>query len=137
MTTEVTAAERHERSPSATNPVEGTHWHILWLIKEGQTPGEVASLLGSRARWMRTVLGRWESAGEPAMREHRRTLPGAAPLLSLEHPPSCRWRPVQRPQSRCLDARASGAASRASRRLGLLAVVGGQHPRAASAACEG
>ena len=84
VSTELTAAELHERYRSATNAVERTHWHILWLIKEGHTPNEVASLLGYTARWIRTVVGRWNSAGEPAIRDHRRTLPGARPLLSVE-----------------------------------------------------
>jgi transposase len=84
VTTELTAAELHERYRNATNAVERTHWHILWLMKEGHRPQEVASMLGYTARWMRTVVARYNRGGEEAIRDHRQTLPGAPCLLSLE-----------------------------------------------------
>jgi transposase len=84
VTTELTAAQLHERYRSAANPVERTHWHILWLIKEGHTPAELAQMLGYTARWIRTIVGCWNKAGEQAILDHRRTLPGAPPLLSVE-----------------------------------------------------
>ncbi len=36
--TELTAEELHERYRKASEPVERTHWHILWLMKEGYSP---------------------------------------------------------------------------------------------------
>ena len=84
VATELSAAELHERYRKASNPVERTHWHILWLVKAGHTPNEVASLLGYTARWIRTVVGRWNRQGEQAILDHRQTLPGAPPLLNLE-----------------------------------------------------
>ena len=82
--TELTTEELHERYRRASNAVERTHWHIVWLMKEGHTPGEIAAMLGYTARWVRTIIGRWNSEGEEAISDHRRTLPGASPLLSLE-----------------------------------------------------
>jgi transposase len=82
--TDVTTEELRDRYRSASNAVERTHWHILWLIKEGHTPDEVAFMLGYTARWVRTIVGRWNKAGEQAILDHRRMLPGARPLLSLE-----------------------------------------------------
>jgi transposase len=76
VATELTAAQLHERYRKASNPVERTHWHILWLVKEGHTPNEAASMLGYTARW--------NQQGEQAILAHRRTLPGAPPLLNLE-----------------------------------------------------
>jgi len=84
VTTELTTEELHERYRSATNAVERTHWHILWLMKEGHTPEEIAKMLGYTARWVRTIVQRWNRAGEQAVVDHRRTLPGARPLLSIE-----------------------------------------------------
>jgi len=84
VTSELTPEELHERYRSATNPVERTHWHILWLVKEGHTPDEVAFMLGYTARWVRTVVQRWNKDGEQGIVDHRRMLPGARPLLSLE-----------------------------------------------------
>src|SRR5579863_9831846 len=82
--TELRAEELHERYRKATNPVERTHWHIVWLLKEGHTAGEVAERIGYSARWIRPIVGRSNQAGEEAMSDHRRTLPGAPPLLTAE-----------------------------------------------------
>ena len=84
VNTELTAEELHEHYRSAANPVERTHWHILWLMKEGHTPSEIASMLGYTARWVRTIVGRWNTLGKPAILDHRRTLPGAPCLLTIE-----------------------------------------------------
>src|SRR5690348_521013 len=82
--TELTTEELHDHYRSATNPVERTHWHILWLMKEGHTPDEIAFMLGYTARWVRTIVQRWKQAGEPGIRDQRLTLPGAACLLTAE-----------------------------------------------------
>jgi transposase len=84
VNTELTTEELHDRYRSASNTVERTHWHILWLMKEGHTPEEIAKMLGYTARWVRTIVQRWNRAGEQAVFDHRRTLPGARPLLSIE-----------------------------------------------------
>lgn len=82
--TELTTEELHDRYRSATNPVERTHWHILWLMKEGHTPENIASMLGYTARWIRTIVQRWNKAGEQGIRDQRLTLPGAPCLLTVE-----------------------------------------------------
>jgi transposase len=82
--TELTAEELHDRYRSATTAVERTHWQILWLIKEGHTPNEIAFMLGYTARWVRTIVQRWKKAGEPGIRDQRLTLPGAPCLLTAE-----------------------------------------------------
>ncbi|WP_236602191.1 winged helix-turn-helix domain-containing protein [Ktedonobacter sp. SOSP1-52] len=82
--TDLTTEELHDRYRSATNPVERTHWHILWLMKEGHAPDEIASMLGYTARWVRTIVRCWKKAGEQGIRDQRLTLPGAPCLLSAE-----------------------------------------------------
>jgi transposase len=82
--TGLTAAELHERYRSTTDAVERTHWHILWLMKEGHTPNAIASMLGYTARWIRTIVSRYNREGEASILDHRRTLPGARPLLTFE-----------------------------------------------------
>jgi transposase len=81
---ELTTEELHHRYRSATNPVERTHWQILWQIKEGHTPDEIASMLGYTARWVRTIVQRWNQAGEQGIRDRRLTQPGAPSLLTVE-----------------------------------------------------
>lgn len=82
--TELTTEELHDRNRSATDVVERTHWHLLWLIKEGHTPEEIASLLGYTARWVRTIVQRWNKKGEQGIRDQRLTQPGAPCLLTVE-----------------------------------------------------
>jgi hypothetical protein len=47
---ELTAEELRERYRKASEPVERTHWHILWLMKEGHPPKEVAQRVGYTTR---------------------------------------------------------------------------------------
>jgi transposase len=82
--TELTAEERNERSRQTSEPVERTHWPILWLMKQGYTPGEVAERVGYTARWVRTLVGRSNRQGAPGISNHRLTLPGAKPRLPRE-----------------------------------------------------
>lgn len=84
LKTELTAAELHERYRQSSEPVERTHWHILWLMKEGHTPDQVAQDVGYTARWVRTIVHRYNQQGEQGIGNHRLTLPGATPLLTLE-----------------------------------------------------
>lgn len=51
-------------------------------MKEGHTPDEVASMLGYTVRWIRTLVQRWNTVGEPGIRDRRLTLPG--PYLALD-----------------------------------------------------
>ncbi|MGB8348524.1 MAG: winged helix-turn-helix domain-containing protein [Ktedonobacteraceae bacterium] len=82
--TELTTEELHDRYRNTIDAVERTHWHILWLMKEGHTAKEIAIILGYTARWVRTIVQRWNKAGEPGIRDRRLTLPGARCLLTVE-----------------------------------------------------
>lgn len=82
--TDYTAEELHERYRQAKDAVERTHWHILWLAKEGKTPQVIAELLGYTARWVRTVIGRWNAQGEVGIRDRRHEIDVSRPLLSPE-----------------------------------------------------
>src|SRR5215467_11510170 len=84
VNTELTTEELHERYRSASDAVERTHWHILWLMKGGHSANEIASMLGYTARWIRTIVGRYHRAGEQAILDRRRMLPSAPCLLSIE-----------------------------------------------------
>jgi len=59
-------------------------FHILWLAKEGKTPQGIAELLGYTARWVRTVIGRWNAQGEAGIRDRRHEIDVSRPLLSPE-----------------------------------------------------
>jgi transposase len=80
--TDLTAEEFQKRYRQTTDAVERTHWHILWQAKEGKTPREVAELLGYTARWVRTIMQRWNAEGEAGIRDHRQDIDVSRPLLS-------------------------------------------------------
>jgi len=82
--TALTAEELHERYRHTKDAVERTHWHIVWQIKEGKSPREVGAVLGYTARWVRTVIQRWNSQGEEGLRDHRHETDVSRPLLSAE-----------------------------------------------------
>lgn len=80
--TEYTAEELHKRYRHTKDAVERTHWCILWQAKEGKTPHIIAKQLGYTARWVRTVIGRWDAQGEAGIRDHRHEIDVSRPLLS-------------------------------------------------------
>jgi transposase len=82
--TDLTAEEFHERYRQSKDAVERTHWHMLWLLKEGKSPREVAELLGYTARWVRTIIQRWNSEGDAGIQDHRHEIEGSQPLLSAQ-----------------------------------------------------
>jgi len=84
VNTQLTTEELRERYRSASDAVERTHWHILWLMKGGHSPNEIARMLSYTARWIRTIVGRYNRGGEPAILDRRRMLPGAPCLLSMD-----------------------------------------------------
>src|SRR5690242_20575185 len=76
--------EVHERYRQTTDAVERTHWHILWLAKEGKSPREIAEMLGYTARWVRTIIQRWNAQGAEGIRDQRHDIAGGPALLSRE-----------------------------------------------------
>ena len=84
LQTSMTTEEIHEKYRQTQDAVERTHWHILWQIREGKSPRQVAEVLGYTARWVRTIIGRWNAQGEAGIRDHRHEIAGNKPLLSQE-----------------------------------------------------
>jgi transposase len=80
--TDLTKEELQEHYRQSRDAVERTHWHMLWLLKEGKSPREVAELLGYTARWVRTVVQRWNAQGEEGIRDQRHDIVGSPALLS-------------------------------------------------------
>ena len=74
------------RSRQSRDPVERTHWHMLWLIAQGHTCPAVATLLGYSEDWVRTIVHRYNADGSTGIVDRRHGNPGHTPLL----PPSLR-----------------------------------------------
>jgi len=65
----------------AHDPVARSHWHILWLVSQGQSAPTVAAAVGYSARWVREIVGRYNREGDTGVDDGRHTNPGAIPLL--------------------------------------------------------
>jgi transposase len=76
--------ELGQRYRRARDPVERSHYHILWLIAGGQPAAEVARVTGYSPPWVRTVVRHYNQAGVAALVDHRHAHPGGQLLLTAE-----------------------------------------------------
>lgn len=74
-------AELEHRYRQSRDPVERTHWQMLWLIAQGHTCPAVATLLGYSEDWVRTIVHRYNDAGPAGVTDRRHANPGQRPLL--------------------------------------------------------
>jgi transposase len=74
--------ELHTRYRQTPDPVERTHWQIVWLAASGHHLPEVARLVGYTPNWVRTILRRYNAEGSAGLVDRRHTNPGQPPLLS-------------------------------------------------------
>lgn len=75
-------ADLHARYRRAEDPVERTHWQIVWLVADGHPVPEVARLVGYTANWVREIVRRYNTDGPAGVADRRRHNPGHAPLLT-------------------------------------------------------
>jgi transposase len=68
----------------ARDPVERSHWQIVWLLARGEPTAAVARVTGYSVNWVREVAKRYREGGPGALGDRRHANPGAAPLLSAE-----------------------------------------------------
>ena len=78
----LSVAELEHRYRQSRDPVERSHWHMLWLVGQGQTCPAVATLLGYSVPWVRTIVHRYNADGPAGVTDHRHANPGQPPLLS-------------------------------------------------------
>ena len=70
------------RYRQSTNPVEKTHWQILWWRAQGRGTKEVAKLVGYRPDWIRRIVRTYNADGAEAVGDGR-ARNGSAPMLDL------------------------------------------------------
>jgi transposase len=82
LTPHLTSEEITQRYRACTDGVEKTHWHIIWLLDQGQHVPAVAAELGYSEDWVRTIVHRYRDLGADGLTDRRRSNPGAKPLVS-------------------------------------------------------
>ena len=74
-------AELEHGYRACRDPVERSHWQMVWLVAQGHTCPTVARLTGYRADTVRTVVHRYNAQGPAGLADRRHANPGQAPLV--------------------------------------------------------
>jgi transposase len=71
LTPHMSSAELESEYKAASDPVAKSHFHALWLVSEGYAAAEVARLLSFSARWVHSLIGRYNEKGPSALADLR------------------------------------------------------------------
>ncbi len=82
LTAHLSVDDLGARYRHAPDPVERSHYQILWLLAQGSPTAQVAAVTGYSLDWIRTLARRYNAGGPAALGDRRHTNPGAAPLLT-------------------------------------------------------
>lgn len=66
----------------AKDPVERSHWQIIWLLAQGKPTQEVAATMGYSPEWIREIARRYNQLGPSGLGDRRHQNPGGDRLLS-------------------------------------------------------
>jgi len=90
--------ELENRYRQAKDPVERSHYQIIWLLAQGRPSEEVASITGYSRSWIYELVWGYNRIGPDTLGDKRHEHPGAEPLLdesqqvllrqALQSPPS-------------------------------------------------
>lgn len=80
----------------AKDPVERTHYQIIWLLAQGTPTEDVATVTGYCRDWIRQIARRYNKHGIDGLGDRRHENPGAEPLLSPEQQGEL-WEALQGP----------------------------------------
>jgi transposase len=69
--------ELEDRYRQAKDPVERSHYQILWLIGQGKTTTEVMEATGYSRGWIQQLARRYNSDGPQTLGDRRHRNPGA------------------------------------------------------------
>lgn len=75
---------RHYRA--CRDPIERSHWQIVWLVAQGHSGAAAARLTGYSETWVRTIIHRYNADGPAGITDRRHANPGQPPLV----PPAVR-----------------------------------------------
>lgn len=76
--------ELEHRYRKAKDPVERSHYQIVWLLSEGKTPREVCEVTGYSPGWVRQIARRYNERGVEGLGDRRHSNPGAKERALLD-----------------------------------------------------
>ena len=76
--------ELESRYRKALDPVERSHYQILWLIGQGKTTSQVMEVTGYCRAWIQRLARRYNADGPEALGDRRHANPGAKERALLD-----------------------------------------------------
>ena len=76
----LSSGELEARYKAASNPIEKSHFHAVWLLSLGCAIGEVAELLSFSTRWVHQLIKRYNEGG-PERLDDQRANNGTEPTI--------------------------------------------------------
>ncbi len=76
--------ELERRYRGARDPVERSHYQIIWLLSQGRPTSEIMAVTGYGRRWIQELARRYNEHGAGGLGDRRHRNPGAARLLSRQ-----------------------------------------------------
>src|SRR5215212_7905165 len=73
----LSSEELENRYRKAHDPVERSHYQILWLISQGKTTTQVMEVTGYSRGWIQQLARRYSADGPQALGDRRHRNPGA------------------------------------------------------------
>ncbi|MCT7986648.1 helix-turn-helix domain-containing protein [Laspinema sp. A4] len=92
----LSVAELESRYRKSKDPVERTHYQIIWLLAKGLSTEQVAEVTGYCRDWIRQVAHRYNKEGSAGLGDRRHENPGAERLLSPQQETQL-WEALQGP----------------------------------------
>jgi len=80
----LTTQDLEQRYRAARDPVERSHYQIIWLLSTGKTTSEVLAATGYSRGWVQQVATRYTAGGPAALGGQRRHNPGGAARALLD-----------------------------------------------------
>lgn len=74
--------ELETRYRGAKDPVERSHYQIIWLLATGRPTEEVAAVTGYSRNWIYELVWGYNRQGPESLRDSRHQNPGGEPLLN-------------------------------------------------------
>jgi transposase len=76
--------ELESRYRGAKDPIERSHYQIVWLISQGKTTTEVIEATGYSRNWIQQLARRYNREGPQALQDRRHKNPGAKDRALLD-----------------------------------------------------
>ena len=79
----LTTEELKQRYRNSCDPVERSHYQIIWLLASGKTVAEVSSITSYSTKWIYQLASRYNQSGEGGLGVHPAT---PTSIFTIQYP---------------------------------------------------